>query len=94
MIVTLTARRLKPGSHEDFRAAFRAEVDELPEEINKRWSRVFVSRDVTDENVVLTFGLFDGRLEELRRIQAEIGGEEKRVARFEPFVEEVVLDGS
>jgi hypothetical protein len=64
MICTLTARRLKPGAFDAFREAFeKAGIEDVPEDIVKRWSRVYVCRDVTDENVALTFGFFEGTLE-------------------------------
>ena len=94
MICTLSARRLKPGSFEDFRSAFTSMGGEAPDEMIKRWKWVHVCRDVTDENVALTFGFFDGTVEELRQIQSDLGGEDSRVAPFAQFVDEVLLDGS
>jgi hypothetical protein len=93
MIVTLTARRLRNGAEEEFRAAFEGAVDTMPEEALARWSRVFVCRDVRDPDVVLTFGLFDGTLDELRGLQ----GQPERAAQLDaigPTVDEVLLDGS
>lgn len=70
MICTLTARRLKPDAFDAFREAFeKAGIEDVPPEIVKRWSRVYVCRDVTDDNVALTFGFFEGTLEQLREIQ-------------------------
>ena len=46
---------------------------------------------MTDPDVALTFGLFDGTLEELREIQAQDPGPPELVA---DLVEEVLLDGS
>ena len=65
----------------------------MPEEVIKRWSRVFVCRDVRDPSVLLTFGLFDGTIEELRELQARSDREEQLDA-IAPAVEEVLLDGS
>ena len=93
MICTLTARRLRSGTEEEFRAAFEGAVDTMPDEVLQRWSRVFVCRDVRDPDVLLTFGLFDGTLEELRAIQ----GQPEREAQLDaiaPTVDEVLLDGS
>jgi hypothetical protein len=93
MIVTLTARRLRSGAEDEFRAAFEGAVDAMPEDVVKRWSRVFVCRDVRDPDVILTFGLFDGTLDELRAIQ----GQPERDAQLDaisPTVDEVLLDGS
>ena len=92
MICTLTARRLRSGTEEEFRAAFEGAVDTMPDEVLQRWSRVFVCRDVRDPDVLLTFGLFDGTLE-LRAIQ----GQPEREAQLDaigPTVDEVLLDGS
>jgi hypothetical protein len=63
------------------------------QEVNKRWRRVYVCRDVTDENVLLTFGFFDGRLDELREIQGRTN-REAFVERLAPHVDNVLLDGS
>ena len=47
MIRTLTARRLKPGAFDAFREAFeKAGIEDVTQEIVKRWSRVYVCRDV------------------------------------------------
>lgn len=95
MICTLTARRLKPGGYDGFREAFEmAGLENVPEEILKRWSRVYVCRDVTDEDVALTFGLFEGTLEELREIQGSTEGRGPQSDELAAQVEEVLLDGS
>ncbi len=44
-------------------------------------------------DVVISFGLFDGSLEELRAAQARMG-RESQVGRMDAHVEEVLLDGS
>jgi hypothetical protein len=94
MICTLTARRIKPGAFDAFREAFeKAGVEDVPQEIIKRWSRVYICRDVTDENVALTFGLFDGTLEELREIQRQAGPRSDS-GPMAPHIEDVLLDGS
>jgi hypothetical protein len=93
MICTLTARRLLAGHEPEFRAAFERSAGELPEEAGSRWKKVYVCRDVTDPNVVLTFGLFDGTLEELRDLQAK-ADREAMLARLGPHVDAVLLDGS
>src|SRR5687768_4439007 len=90
MICTLTTRRLKPGAYADFRSAWGS-VEETPEA--ERWTSVYHCRDVEDENVVVSFGFFDGTLDELREIQEKIG-REAQVGDVDPHVEEVLLDGS
>jgi hypothetical protein len=42
---------------------------------------------------VISFGLFDGSLNELREAQARIG-RQSQVGRIDPHVQEVLLDGS
>ncbi len=91
MICTLTARRLKPGSYEAFRAAW--DPADAPPEVIGRWRRIYHARDVDDEDVVLSFGLFDGTLDELRELQGQ-AGRGGQVDRIAPLVEEVLLDGS
>jgi hypothetical protein len=91
MICTLTARRLKPGSYDAFRSAW--DPGSVDQEALRRWKRIYHARDVADENVVLSFGLFDGSLEELREMQDRMG-RAAQVARIDDIVEEVLLDGS
>jgi hypothetical protein len=93
MLCTLTARRLPRGGFDDFRQAFEDATASFPDDAMKRWTRVFVCRDVTDPDVVLTFGLFDGTLDELREIQARYD-DDGRVASLAPHVDSVLLDGS
>jgi len=92
MICTLTTRRLKPGSYDDFRSAWGGGSDGRPEG-TERWVRVYHCRDVEDENVVISFGFFEGTLEELRERQNAIG-RDSQVSDIEPYVEETLLDGS
>ena len=91
MICTLTAGRLKPGAVGAFRAAFEESARDIPDAA-KRWTRVYACRDVTDENVILTFGFFDGTLDELRAIQAR--HRDAQLDRISPHVEDMLLDGS
>jgi hypothetical protein len=92
MICTLTARRLKAGSYDDFRVAWGRQMEASAEEA-KRWNPVYHCRDVEDPNVVVSFGLFDGTREELRDVQDKVGRNEQ-VSSIEPHVEEVLLDGA
>jgi hypothetical protein len=89
-LVTLTARRLKPGSFDEFRKAWEpgsSNVGELG------WKRIYHVRDVADPDVVISFGLFDGDVERLRDAQAEMG-RGAQVDRIGPTVEQVLLDGT
>jgi len=91
MICTLTARRLKPGTFEDFRAAW--EPSEEQQGPGRQWNPVYVCRDVNDEKVILSFGMFQGNLEELRQAQQEYKYDEE-VERVSEYVDEVLLDGA
>jgi hypothetical protein len=91
MICTLSARRLKPGAYDGFREAWGGGDERL--EGAERWNPVYHCRDVTDENVVISFGVFDGSLEELREAQREYERNEQ-VARIDEHVEELLLDGA
>lgn len=91
MICTLTARRLKPGAYDEFRAAW--DPSDAPPEVIGRWRRIYHVRDTDDENVVISFGLFDGSLAELREMQGQAGRTDQ-VARVDSLVDEVLLDGA
>lgn len=91
MICTLTARRLRPGAYEDFRAAW--DPTRADDEALRGWARIYHVRDVADPDVVISFGLFDGSLDELRQAQARLG-RASQVDRIDPHVQEVLLDGS
>ncbi|MGB2711493.1 MAG: hypothetical protein WBC33_08235 [Conexibacter sp.] len=91
MICTLTARRLKPGAYDAFRAAW--DPGDAPPEVIARWGQVYHVRDVTDPDVVISFGMFDGTLDELRALQADFP-REAQVDRVDPHVQEVLLDGA
>ena len=94
MICTLTARRLKPGTYEDFRSAWGGGTTEGERpEGSERWRRVYHCRDVDDENVVVSFGFFDGTLDKRREAQSGMGREEQ-VSSVASYVEETLLDGS
>ncbi len=90
MICTFTARRLKPGAYDAFRVAWDPSA---AGEALRRWTHIYHARDVSDPNVVISFGLFDGSLEELREAQARLG-RQSQVDRIDPLVQDVLLDGS
>jgi hypothetical protein len=58
-----------------------------------RWHPIYHVRDVSDPDVVISFGFFNGSLEELSGQQARAGRGEQ-VARIAETVEEVLLDGA
>ena len=94
MICTLTARRLKPGTYEDFRSAWGGGTNEGERpEGSERWRRIYHCRDMDDENAVVSFGFFAGTLGELREAQSGMGRQEQ-VSSVASYVEETLLDGS
>jgi hypothetical protein len=89
MLCALTVRKLKPGTMEDFKAAFMPEGDiDAP----AGWKRFYAIRNVADENEIVTFGFFDGTLEELRAGQDDSEYGDRRTAADE-YVESVGADG-
>ena len=90
MLCALTVRKLKPGSMEDFKACLHP--------LQRRWrrppgwKRFYAIRNVAPMNEVITFGFFDGTLEELRAGQQD-NGEVRQAPRrpSDAFVESVEL---
>ena len=93
MICTLTTRKIKPGLAQEFATKMDGTVADMPDEIRNRWKHVYICRDVTDENTFLSFGFFDGTLDELSEIQATSNRDEM-ISAIEPMVDEILLDGS
>jgi hypothetical protein len=89
MLCALTVRRLKPGTLEEFKKAF---VPTEETEVPAGWRRFYAIQNVDDPNEVITFGLFDGTLEELRGGQRDSDYDERRSAADE-FVDSVGTDG-
>ncbi len=90
MLCALTVRKLKPGAMEDFKRAFIPDDDmEAP----PGWKRFYAIRNVADENEIVTFGFFDGSLEDLRAGQQDNGEYDRRRATADEFVESVGADG-
>ena len=88
MLCAHTVRRLKPGTYDQFRDAFMPGAEDAP----AGWVRFHMLRGLADPDEVVTFGFFDGTLEELERGQAESDFEERRDAIGE-FVEAVIVNG-
>jgi hypothetical protein len=91
MYCALTVRKLKPGTMEQFKQAFIPDDDmQAP----AGWKRFYAIRNVADENEIVTFGFFDGTLEEMRASQQEGSTEyEQRRTAADEFVESVGADG-
>lgn len=90
MLCALTVRKLKPGTMEQFRQAFIPDDDV---EVPAGWKRFYALQNVGDENEVITFGFFDGTLEELRAGQQDSSDYDARRAAVDELVESVGADG-
>jgi hypothetical protein len=88
MLCAHTVRRLKPGSFDQFSETFRLRGENAP----AGWVRFHALRGLADENEVVTFGFFDGTLEELERSQQESDYHGLRDA-IDPLVDSVVANG-
>jgi heme-degrading monooxygenase HmoA len=89
MIVMFTARRLKPGSWEQFRNAWDP-GDELP----PGFQRAYHARNIRDEDEVISFGLFDMTKDQYHQWREEADAEEtRRVDRLSAFVANEYVSG-
>ena len=88
MLCAHTVRRLKPGTYDRFAAEFFPLGDEAP----AGWVRFHALRSLADENEVITFGFFDGTLDELESNQGRQGYEELRDS-IAPLVDAVLSNG-
>ena len=88
MICFLSARRLRAGAYDDFRRAWEPE----------RWPpeaiRAYHLRGMDDENLVVSFGLYEGTLADRDRIRDGHGEDEARLRRIGEYVEETLLEGA
>lgn len=93
MICAMTARRITDGRVDEFIEKFGEGPENIPEEIAAKFKGVYACQDAEDPNVILTFGMFDGSLEEFRELQS--GGERaQQLDQIAPLVEEVLIDSS
>jgi hypothetical protein len=90
MICTLTARRLNPGAYDDFRAAWDATYTTHAE--IRHWSHIYHARDLSDPDIVVSFGLFEGTADDLRATQAATSSDTTDL--ITPHVAATLLDGS
>ncbi len=88
MLCAHTIRRLKPGTFERFTAAFVPSDDEPP----PGWLRFHLLRNLADPDQVVTFGFFDGTLDELERSQRDADFDSRRAA-IEPLIDSVIANG-
>ena len=88
MLCAHTVRRLKPGSYDEFVERFVPGDESAP----AGWVRFHVLRSLADENEVVTFGFFDGTLEQLEASQAGHGYDERRDEAGR-YVDQVIANG-
>jgi hypothetical protein len=88
MLCAHTVRRLEPGTAVQFVEAFEQRGQDPP----AGWVRFHALRNTGNENEVVTFGFFDGTLEELERSQQESDYQGLRDT-IEPYVESVIANG-
>jgi hypothetical protein len=87
MHALLTARKLKPGTYDDWRKAW--EPDEWPPGAQ----RAYILRNLDDPDEIIAFGFYEGDLTQRRN---EPGMQDMQRARFErmaPYVESTGADG-
>jgi hypothetical protein len=87
MLCAHTVRQLKPGCFEQFAEAFTP--GDMPP---PGWVRFTMLRGIADPDQVITFGYFDGTLEELEGTQVDHGYAE-RVAGVAPLIESTIVNG-
>jgi hypothetical protein len=88
MLCAHTVRRLKPGTFDQFSEVFRLRGENAP----PGWVCFHMLRSLADQNEVVTFGFFDGTLEELERSQEASDYRGLRDA-IDPSVDTVVANG-
>ncbi len=89
MLCALTVRRLKPGAFEDFERVWEQATSEAAP---AGWKHAYTVRNVGDENEVVSFGFFDGTLDELRQSQRDFDYATWR-AQIDELVESTGTDG-
>src|SRR4051794_17364804 len=87
MLCAHTVRRLKPGTFEQFAERFGP-----PEDPPDGWVRFTMLRGIEDPDQVITFGYFDGTLEEMSGNQDRHGYDEM-IAEVAPLVDAVLVNG-
>jgi heme-degrading monooxygenase HmoA len=90
MIVMFSARRLKPGSWEQFRRAWEPEDGARPPGLQ----RAYHARNIRDEDEIISFGVFDMTEDQYRAWRAEADAQENhRISGLSAFVENDHVSG-
>lgn len=89
MLVMFSARRLKPGSWEEFRRAWDPGEGTPPGLV-----RAYHARNIRDEDEVISFGIFDTTEQQYRSWRAEADEQEtRRVGQLSAFVQSEPVAG-
>lgn len=89
MIVTFSARRLKPGAWEQFRRAWDPGEARPP-----GFKRAYHAPNIRDEDEIVSLGLFDMTQDDYQRWRAETDAQEmQRVDHLSAFVENDHISG-
>lgn len=84
--VALTVRKLKPGSYEDWRQAWKP--DEWPKGVH-----AYILRKVGDPDEVVAFGMVEASRDEVEAMREPGDSAAARKARMAPFVDSTGADG-
>ncbi len=84
--VAFTARKLKPGSYDDWRQAW--ETGDTPEGV-----KAYICRNVKDLDEIIAFGIVEASKEEMEAFRGEASDDSARQDAMAPHVESVGTDG-
>ena len=84
--VALTARKIKPGSYDDWRQAW--ETGETPEGVT-----AYICQNVKDPDEIVAFGMVEMSEEDLQSLQPSRETEDARVAAMAPYIDSIGTDG-
>ena len=84
--VALTARKLKPGSYDEWREAW--ERGDAPPGVT-----AYIARNVNDPDEVIAFGILEASKEEVEARRGQESDDSERQAAMAPHVESVGTDG-
>lgn len=93
MICALTTRRIADGQADAFIEKFGQGPENMPDEMIDKFKAVYACRKTDDPNVILTFGLFDGTIEEMHALQSR-DERKNQLENIDPLVDDVLIDGS
>jgi hypothetical protein len=84
--VALTARKLKPGTYDEWREAWGS-VD------GPSGATAWICRNVNDPDEIIAFGMIEATAEELKALRPTGDAEEARLAAMAPHIESTGSDG-